>query len=205
MGRGNREIERALARARKKGIAEAAATRAAELAAHARSLVDKLERAHATVAEVQGRVDRLEAHAREFRSNLGHAIDEVGRDRARERSHWSALRARHDELEIGGAGAPSRRSGVEVPTPSQRETTVWEAAALAAEEERVKSVEADLTFQIVQLQLQLEAKNERFDKDYAAATGELEGAISAVRAMTHEIVRTLDDAAAIVSSRKRRS
>ena len=75
---------------------------------------------------------------------------------------------------------------------------MWEAAALSAEEEHVKSVEDDLTFQIVQLQLQLEAKNERFDKEYAAATGELEGAISAVRAMTHEIVRTLDEAAAIV-------
>ncbi|HEY1955478.1 MAG TPA: serine/threonine-protein kinase [Polyangiaceae bacterium] len=187
------EIETALARARKKGIAETTAVRASELATHARTLVDKLERASATVAEVQGRVDRLQAHARDFRSNLGHAIDELGRDRARERSHWTALRARHDEIE-----------GTQVPAASQREAALWEAAALGAEEERVRSSEADITFQIVQLQLQLEAKNERFDKEYAAATGELEGAISAVRAMTHEIVRTLDEAAALVSSRKKR-
>jgi serine/threonine protein kinase len=187
------EIETALARARRKGIPETKAMRASELTAHARSLVDKLERARATVAEVQGRVDRLQAHAREFRSNLGHAIDELGRDRARERSHWGALRARHDEIEVDSGQAVS-----------QREARVWEAAALSAEEERVKTVEADLTFQIVQLQIQLEAKNERFEKDYASATGQLEGAISAVRAMTHEIVRTLDEAAAIVSSRKKR-
>jgi serine/threonine protein kinase len=187
------EIETTLARARKKGIAETIATRATELLSHARSLVDKLDRARATVAEVQGRVDRLQAHAREFRSNLGHAIDELGRDRARERSHWSALRARHDEIEVDSSSASS-----------QRDASLWEAAALSAEEERVKNVEADLTFQIVQLQLQLEAKNERYDKEYASATGELEGAISAVRAMTHEIVRTLDEAAAIVSSRKKR-
>ncbi len=186
------EIERALVRARKKGIPETNATRAAELTTHARTLVDKLERASATVAEVQGRVDRLEAHARDFRSNLGHAIDELARDRARERSHWAALRARHDELEVDAA-----------PAASQREAAVWESAALVAEEERVRTSEEDITFQIVQLQLQLEAKNERFDKEYATATGELEGSISAVRAMTHEIVRTLDEAAALVSSRRK--
>ncbi|HEX4515427.1 MAG TPA: serine/threonine-protein kinase [Polyangiaceae bacterium] len=187
------DIEVALARARKKGISETTAQRTSELAAHARSLVEKLERASAKVAEVQGRVDRLQAHAREFRANLGRAIDEVGRDRARERSHWSALRTRHDELEVERG-----------PAASQREAQVWEAAALSAEEEHVKSVEEDLTFQIVQLQLQLEAKNERFEKEYASATGELEGSISAVRAMTHEIVRTLDEATAIVTARKKR-
>ncbi len=187
------EVERALGRARKKGISEIAARRASDLATHARSLVEKLERSSASVAEVQGRVDRLQAHAREFRANLGHAIDELARERALERSHWSALRARRDEIEVD---AP--------PAASEREANVWESAALSAEEERVKSLDADLTFQVVQLQLQLEAKNERFDKEYASATGELEGAISAVRAMTHEIVRTLDEAAAAVSSRKRR-
>ena len=187
------DIAAALAKARKKGLAETTAQRTAELATHARSLVEKLERASTQVAEIQGRVDRLQAHAREFRANLGHAIDELGRDRARERSHWTALRSRRDELEV--------ESG---PAASQREAQVWEAAALTAEEENVKTVEEDLTFQIVQLQLQLEAKNERFEKEYASATGELEGAISAVRAMTHEIVRTLDEAASLVSARKKR-
>jgi serine/threonine-protein kinase len=187
------EIEKALAHARKKGMAEPLAARAADLAAHARGLVEKLERATKQVAEVQGRVDRLEAHARDFRSNLGHAIDELARDRARERSHWTALRDRRDEIEVDSSHPASKR-----------EANVWEAAALSAEEERVKGTEADITFQIVQLQLQLEAKNERFEKEYAAATGELEGSISAVRAMTHEIVRTLDEAASVVASRKRR-
>ncbi len=188
------EIEKALARARKKGMSAAKASQAADLAAHARTLVEKLERATATVAEVQSRVDRMQAHARDFRSNLGHAIDELARDRARERSHWTALRNRRDEIEVD--------SGQE-PAASKREAAVWEAAALSAEEERVKSTEEDITFQIVQLQLQLEAKNERFEKEYAAATGELEGSISAVRAMTHEIVRTLDEAAAVVASRRK--
>jgi serine/threonine protein kinase len=188
------DVEASLAKARRKGIAEATAAHVEELVAHARSLTAKLERASASVAEIQGRVDRLEAHARDFRQNLGHAIDELGRDRARERSHWVALRNRRDEIEGDPASAAS-----------QREAGIWEIAALSAEEEHVKTVEEDLTFQIVQLQLQLEAKNERFDKEYASATGELEGAISAVRAMTSEIVRTIDEGAALIASRKKRS
>ncbi len=188
------DVEASLGKARRKGIAETTAAHVEELIAHAKSLTAKLERSSATVAEIQGRVDRLQAHARDFRQNLGHAIDELGRDRARERSHWSALRNRRDEIE-GDPGAAA----------SQREAGVWEIAALSAEEEHVKTIEADLTFQIVQLQIQLEAKNERFEKDYASSTGELEGAISAVRAMTNEIVRTIDEAAALVSARRKRS
>jgi len=188
------DVEASLAKARRKGLAETTASHVEELIAHAKSLTAKLERSSASVAEIQGRVDRLQAHARDFRQNLGHAIDELGRDRARERSHWSALRNRRDEIEGDPAAAAS-----------QREAGIWEIAALSAEEERVKTVEEDLTFQIVQLQIQLEAKNERFEKDYASATGELEGAISAVRAMTNEIIRTIDEAAASVSARRKRS
>ena len=186
------DVETALVRARRKGMSEKGALHVSELAAHARTLVEKLERAGATVAEIQSRVDRLQAHARDFRSNLGHAIDELARDRARERSHWTALRTRRDEIEVESA-----------PAQSARDANLWETAALSAEEEHVRSVEQDIAFQIVQLQIQLEAKNERFEKDYASATGELEGAISAVRTMTQEIVRTLDEAAALVAERKR--
>ncbi len=185
------EVQVALARARRKGIAREAAARADDLLSHVRGLVTNLERATRTVAEVQARVDRLEAHAREFRANLGHAIDALSHDRSRERAHRVALRARRDELESPASSASA-------------EAHVWENAALVAEEERARAVEDDLAFQIVQLQLRLEAQNERFEKDFAVATGELEGAISAVRAMTSEIVRTLDEAAVIVSAPRRR-
>ena len=58
----------------------------------------------------------------------------------------------------------------------------------------------DLSFQIVQLQLRLEAKNESHEREFAAATGELEGGISAVRTLTSELVRTIDEATSLVSS-----
>ncbi len=184
------EIEASVARARRKQKPEALVGRAEELLEHARGLVGKVERATANVAEIQGRVDRIEAHAREFRANLGRAIDEISRDRSRERAHRSALKARRDEV---GGNAPRRD-----------DLTVWEAAALRTEEDRARATEEDLTYQLIELQTQLEAKNERYEKDHLEATGELEGAISAVRAMTNELVRTLDECAALVSMPKRR-
>lgn len=185
------EIEVSVARARRHKKPESLVARAEELLDHARGLVKKVERGSVSVAEVQSRVDRLEAHAREFRTNLGHAIDALSKDRSRERAHRGALRARQDEV---GDDTPLRKDDL----------TVWEAAALRTEAERAEATEEDLNYQIVQLQLQLEAKNVRFDKEQANATAELEGAISAVRAMTNELVRILDECAALVSSPRRR-
>jgi serine/threonine-protein kinase len=184
------EIEASVARARRKNKPEGLVARAEELLEHARNLVGKVERATANVAEIQGRVDRIEAHAREYRANLGRAIDEISRDRSRERAHRNALKARRDEVREGA--------------PRRDDLTVWEAAALRTEEDRARATEEDLTYQLIELQTQLEAKNERYERDHAEATGELEGAISAVRAMTNELVRTLDECAAIVSMPKRR-
>ncbi|CAN5821557.1 hypothetical protein BH09MYX1_BH09MYX1_39570 [soil metagenome] len=183
------EIEVSVARARRKQKPATVIARAEELLEHAKSLVAKVERGAVNVAEVQSRVDRLEAHAREFRANLGRAIDAVSRDRSRERAHRGALKARRDEV----GGGPS------VPASRKDDLGVWESAALRTEEDRARATEGDLTFQIIQLQLQLEMKNERFEKDMESATAELEGAISAVRAMTNELVRALDECAGIVS------
>ena len=186
------ELEVAFVRAGRKGVPPDVLARAGELLAHARSLLAKVERVTQTVAETQARVDRMDAHAREFRANLGRAIDELSHDRSRERAHRSAVRARQDEVEPGTRGA------------KKDDANVWEAAALSTEDDRSRAIEDDLSFQIVALQLQLDAKNERFEKDIAGATAELEGSISAVRAMTNELVRALDECASMVSAPARR-
>jgi serine/threonine-protein kinase len=60
--------------------------RAQDLAEVARSLLGSLERATANASEHQTRVDRLESDGMAFRSTLGHAIDSLSRERARERA-----------------------------------------------------------------------------------------------------------------------
>jgi serine/threonine-protein kinase len=178
------EVEAQVDEARRCG-AGPAATRAGELLDAARAMVKRLERAKATVSEHQAKVDRLEAHGRMFRGNLGFAIDELVRDRSRERAHLSAIEARremlHGDTTLGGAQVDPRHA----------EALVWEMAALEAEEERVRLVEQDLTFQIQTLQTQLDRENECLEAQLVEATGELEGSLSALRTMTGELVRTL--------------
>ena len=56
----------------------------------------------------------------------------------------------------------------------------------------------DLGHQIDVLQKRLEAKNEELEWELASATGSLEGFLSALRRLTSELVRTIDDGIAIL-------
>ena len=93
-----------------------AADRAAELAGVARNMIPRVERAQHVVAEAQGRQDRLEVEGRDFRGNLGHAIDVLVHDRSRERAHLEALSAR----QAGIGDSPITRAG-----PGSIETRTW--------------------------------------------------------------------------------
>ncbi|HEY6463849.1 MAG TPA: hypothetical protein VIY73_26950, partial [Polyangiaceae bacterium] len=179
------------AAARDWGDDDAGVRRARELAAVAGDLVGGLERAKATVAEHQARVDRLETHGRAFRGSLGHAIDVLSRDRSRERAHLDAVAARRDGID-GDTTLPGNDHRA-------REALVWERAALEAEASRAELVEQDLGFQIEALQRELAGQNEQIDADLADATGKLEGALAALRRMTGELVRTIEEAASSVS------
>jgi serine/threonine-protein kinase len=148
-----------------------------------------VERTSGTVGEHQGKVDRLEARGRAFRANLGHAIDELVHDRSRERVHAEAVRTRQGSL----GGDPS----------GEREALVWESAALDEELERAEERERDLSFQIETLQRKLDDENEVFERELVEASGALEGSLSALRLLTSELVRMLDESAKLVSSEKR--
>jgi serine/threonine protein kinase len=190
------ELELAIQRARKKrGAASRHAERATELLEYARTLVTSIERATRVAAEAQGRVDRLEARGREFRANLGHAIDTLGRDRSRERAHAAALQTRREAL------MDSRRPH----DPGSKDALVWETAALAVEEERARTLEVDLSFQIEQLQGELDSQNQALEDELGDASGNLEGSLAGLRHLTSEFVRTLDEAAVILSPGVRKS
>ncbi|HVH46064.1 MAG TPA: serine/threonine-protein kinase [Labilithrix sp.] len=193
------ELETAITKARRAGGDSAVlAGRAAELALVAGEMVPRVERAAKMVADLQAKVDRLEAIGREFRANLGHAIDVLVHDRSRERAHLDAVRARREALARSLAGMPaSERDGSLPPylteLPVESDPRPWEASALASEEERAAAVVADLDFQIATLQKQLDEKNEAHENALVQATGTLEGSLSALRHLTNEVARTIDD------------
>jgi serine/threonine protein kinase len=171
-----------------------AADRASELAGVAREMTRRVERAQRVVADAQSKVDRLEVEGREFRANLGHAVDVLVHDRSRERAHLEALLARKAGI-LGDDAAPSGG-------PESIETRAWERAALDAELDRSQGVDQDLSFQINALKKQLEARNESFDRQMLEASGALEGSLSALRRLTNELVRTLDEAAAVLNAER---
>jgi serine/threonine-protein kinase len=170
-----------------RGAEHAGVRRATELAEHATNLVASLERAKATVAEHQARVDRLEIHGRAFRGTLGHAIDTLARDRSRERAHIEAIGARRDGIEDATMPRYDARA---------KDALVWERAALEAEEAHARGVLEDLDFQIDALQAELARQNEQLETDLAEASGRLEGALSALRRMTGDLIQTIADAVA---------
>jgi serine/threonine-protein kinase len=168
-----------------------AADRASELAGVARAMIARVERAQRVVGDAQASVDRLEVEGRDFRANLGHAIDVLVRDRSRERAHVEALVAR--QAGMNEPAAPNT-------PPESIETRAWEKAALEAELDRARQVDLDLAYQVDALQKQLDTRNEGFEREMVVAAGELEGSLGAVRRLTNELVRTLDEAARVLGS-----
>jgi hypothetical protein len=70
--------------------------------------------------------------------------------------------------------------------------------SLAGEEERAETVVEDLSFQIAALQKQLDDRNEAHERELVQATGALEGSLSAVRHLSNELARTIDDGLAML-------
>ncbi|MBX3221149.1 MAG: protein kinase [Labilithrix sp.] len=192
------ELETHITRARRAGGESAVvAGRAAEMALVAGEMLPRIERATKMASELQAKVDRLEAVGREFRGNLGHAIDVLVHDRSRERAHLDALRARREALQRAlGDALPSSENPL---APSLADLSAgsdprpWEVEALESEERRAAGVVEDLAFQIETLQKQLDGKNETHEQALVRATGALEGALSALRTLTHEVARSIAD------------
>jgi serine/threonine-protein kinase len=181
------ELANVIARAQKKGGKQAEnAAKAQELADRAHDLITSVDKASTKASDYQAKVDRLEAEGREFRANLGRALDQLVRDLSRERVHRHALQAGEQRAAAKTAEISTRR-------------VAKDSAALQAELERALQVERDLNFQIETLQDELSRRNEKLDGELLEATALLEGAIFAVRRLTHELVRTLDEAAVAVS------
>jgi eukaryotic-like serine/threonine-protein kinase len=182
------DLEKHIARSETKGSDPRGVRRARDLSEVAKELLGSLDKANAAVRAHQGRVDAFEGRGRTFRASLGHAIDALSRDRSRERAHLEAIAALRSGIDEELAVARG-------PDAKRRETLVWELAAVKAEETKARAVDADLAFQIQSLQRELEVQNAELELELAEATGMLEGALSAVRRITGELVRTLADAA----------
>ncbi len=175
------ELEQSILRAEERGVLRPGElTRARELSGFARKMLPRIEQASLSARAAQKKVDRVEADARIFREQLGYAIDVLLADRSRERVHLDAILDRRNSLVLG--------------------SDKWESYQLAAEEERIRAIDADLTYQLESLRREFDRRNDDFERDLAYASGELEGGLSALRTLTSELVRATEEAAALVAS-----
>jgi serine/threonine-protein kinase len=146
----------------------------------AQAMVPQVDRTAVRVRHTQTTVDHLETEARTFRESLGGAIDALSRDRGQLRAVRETLDA---ECTI------TRAKGGNV-------------ASIYAEEERLDAAIADLTFQIDALSRELDRKNDAIDGRLVDATGQLEGLLAALRMLTGELARLLDDVAGALEDRR---
>ncbi len=180
------EIEKAVVVAQRKGAKPSVIERAMELATLARGDVRTLERVLRAVVVQQERVDALEEQGRGFRADIGRAIDQLVLDRSRERALCEAVSRRL--VEMGEDTPPEVRSDAEL----------WETAALDVESGSSAVMEEDLSFQIDALQSRLHDMNVALELDIVEASGALEGSLTAVRHLTHELERHLREAADVL-------
>ena len=177
------DLERALAAAERRGVNPSRLELGLELTTLARGSVRALERVSRTVIDQQEQLDALETEGRTFRASIGRALDELVLDRSRERALGDAVSQRLAEM--GGETPPDRLSDAEL----------WETATLSVESGSSDVVAEDLTFQIDTLQRRLHERNIALELEIVRASGALEGSLSAVRHLTHELERYLREAA----------
>jgi len=176
-------LETSMTVAQRQKVAKSCIDRAAELVGVARGKVLTLERVARAVGTQQDRVDALETEGRRFRDDFGRAIDELVRDRSHERARSRV------------AGRSISISGNVRDPGGHADIALWETALLATDGSVPdEPATEDLTFQIDALQRSLQAKNVALEADIVEASGALEGSLAAIRHLTHELRRLVDEA-----------
>jgi hypothetical protein len=109
------------------------------------------------------------------------------RDRSHERAKSASVSVRRAPLQTG-----ARERGA----AGHSDIALWETALLAADGAMPRLPEDDLTFQLAALQRSLQSKNVALEDQIVEASGALEGSLAAIRHLTHELRRLVDEATA---------
>jgi eukaryotic-like serine/threonine-protein kinase len=119
----------------------------------------------------QVKIAALELHGREFRMDIGRALDVLAHDR-------SLIQQQIEALRLARGVMPN-----EIVATSSRNPA---SMVSMHEEERLRAAEDDLSFQIAMLRSQLKNKNEKLEHDLDETRSELEGRVAALRRLAAE-------------------
>lgn len=133
--------------------------------------VAQIEAGRDVVLGCRERLLAMEAEARTFRTNIGHASDTLAADLSVKHRARDAAASRHDEL---------TRARAQTEAGPKLDALVWE---LAACEEVLRDAVAsaeDLEFQLAELARQWERINENFERDQRAVLAQMAEAVEAL-------------------------
>jgi tRNA A-37 threonylcarbamoyl transferase component Bud32 len=178
-------------------IHEPAPPEVAHAMAFSARTLDELEEAVSTAQAYQEAVEALHERARDFRSTLGRALDEIAAKLSEERGVFDALAARRNALRADREAARiklRRGAGNE----GQADALLWELAAVEEELRACGQTCDDLEAHSGELTRELEARNEQFELERGRLVRVLDAQMLRLEAMAAALRRPLELAEAHV-------
>ncbi|HEY8430042.1 MAG TPA: protein kinase [Sandaracinaceae bacterium] len=168
--------------------------------AFAERTLEELEEAVASAQAYQEAVEALHERARDFRSTLGRALDQVAGRLSEERGVFETLAARRNTLRAQREAARIKlRRGVG--TEGEADALLWELAAVEEELRRAGQKCDELEAQLAELTAELEQHNERFEIERARLVRVLDAQMLRLEGTASALRRPLEQAEAFVRSR----
>jgi serine/threonine-protein kinase len=148
--------------------------------------LDRLETEITDVEEMQQRLEELDEIARDFRSTLGKAIDNLAGKLSSARGTFEELVSRRNRLRTRREAIRKKvRSGEA--KEGAADAILWELAALEEKVSAEASVCDDLEVQVAELRAQLDSRNEEVEAEIAETTHLLGGRMAALEEVAHSL------------------
>lgn len=165
--------------------------------AFAARALEELEEAVTSAQAYQEAVEALHERARDFRSTVGRALDQVAGRLSEERGAFETLAARRNSLRTQREAARIKlRRGVG--TEGEADALLWELAAVEEELRTVGQRCDELEARLAELTAELERHNEQFETERARLVRVLDAQMLRLEGTASALRRPLEDAEAYV-------
>ena len=169
--------------------------------AHAMSFADQkleeLEEAVSGAQTYQEAVEALNDRARDFRSTLGRAIDQVAGRLSAERGVFEAMVTRRNSLRAQRESARVRLKR-DAASEGEADALLWELAAIEEELDRAGQKCDELESQLSELTSELDRQNEQLEKEHAQLVRVLDAQMLRLETTAAALRRPLEEAEAHV-------
>jgi predicted nucleic acid-binding Zn-ribbon protein len=155
-----------------------------------RAMRDRIEQ----IEQYKDRMLQLEARGRDFRANIGRAVDDLGGDLSGKARERDLVAAERDKLEQERDDLSARKKAGDHKVAGRLDAVAWEIAACDEVLRKAVAECEDLEFQLLTLEKRLDRLNEELESDQVKLVAEINAGFAALA----EHDRTLRKAATVV-------